>query len=136
MTVRGSCLCGGVAFETTGKPLRVLHCHCSRCRKARGTAHATNLVAPLDGLRFVRGADLVTTFALPGAKHFAHAFCRICGSSVPRLDEGRAIAIVPMGAFDDDPGGRPERHIFVDSRAPWDEISDDLPQSPGAPPPL
>jgi hypothetical protein len=55
---------------------------------------------------------------------------------MPRLDEGRGIAIVLMGAFDDDPGVRPERHIFVDSRAPWDEITDGLPEFAGPPPSL
>jgi hypothetical protein len=33
-----------------------------------------------------------------------------------------------MGAFDDDPGIRPQFHTYVDSRAPWDTITDDLPQ--------
>lgn len=136
MPIRGRCLCGGVAFEMTGTPIRVNHCHCSRCRKARGTANATNLAVPLDGLCFVRGTELLTTFRAPGAKYFAHVFCKVCGSSMPRLDEARAIAIVPMGSFDDDPGVRPERHIFVDSKAPWDDITDDLPRFPGSPPAL
>jgi hypothetical protein len=55
---------------------------------------------------------------------------------MPRFDDSRAIAIIPMGAFDDDPGVRPERHIFVDSRASWDEITDGLPTFPGPPPSL
>ncbi len=133
---RGSCLCGGVAFEATGTPIRVNHCHCSRCRKCRGTGHATNLVLPLDGFRFLKGAELVRTFKLPEAKHFAHAFCDVCGSSVPRIDESRSIVIIPMGSFDDDPGVRPERHIFVGSRPPWDEIHDALPCFEEAPPAL
>jgi hypothetical protein len=33
-----------------------------------------------------------------------------------------------MGAFDDDPGIRPQFHTFVSDRAPWDVITDDLPQ--------
>jgi hypothetical protein len=127
-------LCGSVAFEMTGLPTRVNHCHCSRCRKVRGTANATNLVVALDGVRFVRGTELLTSFKVPDAKYFAHVFCRVCGASMPRLDEARGIAIVPMGSFDDDPGIRPERHIFVDSKAPWHEITDDLPRFPGPPP--
>jgi hypothetical protein len=38
-----------------------------------------------------------------------------------------------MGAFDDDPGRRPERHIHVASKADWDTITDELPQFPFAP---
>jgi hypothetical protein len=133
-SIKGSCLCGGVAFEMTGTPVRVLHCHCSRCRKVRGTAHATNMVVPLDGVRFVRGEDLLTAYKAPEAKRFGHVFCRVCGSSMPRFDEALGFAIVPMGSFDDDPGMRPQGHIFVDSKAAWDEIHDDLPRFPGSPP--
>src|ERR1700733_12311050 len=119
MAVKGSCLCGAVAFEMTGTPTRVNHCHCSRCRKARGTANATNLFVPLAGVHYLRGQDQLTFYKPPEAKTFAHVFCKICGASMPRLDESRQIAIVPMGSFDEDPGVRPERHIFVDSRAAW-----------------
>ena len=37
---RGSCLCGEVAFEVEGPFDSFLNCHCSRCRKATGTARA------------------------------------------------------------------------------------------------
>ena len=136
MAISGSCLCGGVAFEMTGRPLRVNHCHCSRCRKVRGTGHATNLLAPLASVRFVRGEDLVVSYQPPDARFFTHAFCRVCGSSMPRIDPSRDLAIIPMGSFDDDPGARPERHIFVESKAAWDDITDGLPTVPGAPPSL
>jgi hypothetical protein len=136
VAIRGSCLCGGVAFEITSTPIIANHCHCSRCRKARGTANATNLVVALDGVRFVRGAELLTAFKPPDAERFTHTFCRVCGSSMPTRYDARAIAVVPMGALDDDPGVKPARHIFVDSKAPWDDLADDLPKFPGAPPPV
>jgi hypothetical protein len=53
------------------------------------------------------------------------------------LDESRGIAIVPMGTLDEDPHISPRANIFVDSKAPWFTITDDLPQSsgpPGSPP--
>jgi outer membrane protein len=53
---------------------------------------------------------------------------------IQRLGKDRGFAVVPMGAFDDDPGVRPERHIYVDSKASWDEITDGLPTFPGPPP--
>lgn len=120
----------------TGTPRGVTHCHCSRCRKVRGTANATNLLLPLDGLRYLRGEELLTKYRLPEAKFFGHWFCRVCGSSMPRFDDARGITIVPMGAFDDDPGARPDRHIHVGSKAPWDAILDDLPQFEAGPPAL
>ena len=131
---RGSCLCGSVAWIVEEKPFIARFCHCSRCRRARGAAHACNMVTRLEGVRFTRGADTVATYKVPEAKFFSQSFCRGCGSPVPRLDEGRKIAIVPMGGLDDDPGIRPSEHIWTESKAPWFEIADELPKHPGPPP--
>ena len=131
---RGSCLCGSVAWVVEEKPFIARFCHCSRCRRARGAAHASNMVTRLEGVRFTRAADMVATYKVPEAKFFSQSFCRGCGSPVPRLDEGRKIAIVPMGGLDDDPGIRPSEHIWTESKAPWFEIADELPQHPGPPP--
>jgi len=120
----------------TGIPRGVTHCHCRRCRKTRGTANATNLFLPLDGLRYLRGEELLVKYSLPEAKYFAHWFCKTCGSTMARFDEARGIAIIPMGAFDDDPVARANRRIHVGSKAPWDTITDDLPQFEAGPPTL
>jgi hypothetical protein len=125
--VRGSCLCSGVAFEMTGPPTTVRYCHCSRCRKARAAAHATNLVAPMEAVRFVRGEERVRIFKLPEARFFSQAFCADCGGKLPRLDPGRGIAIVPLGALDDDPGIRAACQIFVADRAPWVVVDERIP---------
>src|SRR5262249_14289202 len=53
---RGSCLCGAVGYAVEGDPLRCVNCHCSRCRKARAAAFASNLFTTADGPRFTRGA--------------------------------------------------------------------------------
>ena len=34
--IRGSCLCGAVRFEMSGRPSTFSYCHCSRCRKSEG----------------------------------------------------------------------------------------------------
>jgi hypothetical protein len=131
---QGSCLCGGVTFVVEGEPLRVQNCHCQRCRKARGTAHASNLFTTASGVRITSGEDLIDSYKVPEARYYTNVFCRRCGSKLPRFDPDRNIALVPMGTLDGDPGVRPERHIFVDSKASWFDIKDDLPQFPGPPP--
>ena len=124
----GSCACGQVAFEYEGAPLRMLNCHCSRCRKARSAAHTTNVFVPLDKFRFLRGESLVRDFHLPGAKYFGVTFCSACGGDVPRRSVERKLAVIPAGSLDTDPGMRPTAHIFVGSKADWFDITDDLPQ--------
>jgi hypothetical protein len=130
---RGSCLCGNVAYVLTGTVTRCVYCHCGRCRKARSAPFASSLGTALDGVRFTRGEAELSSYKLPDAKHFTHTFCKSCGSSMPRLDQARGIAIVPMGSLDDDPGVRPSAHIFAGSQAPWDTISDELPRYDGYP---
>ncbi|MEP7050269.1 MAG: GFA family protein [Pseudomonadota bacterium] len=134
--VKGSCLCGGIEFEVSDPPSGATHCHCSRCRKTRGTAHATNYMVALDSLRYLRGEELLSKYRLPEAKFYAHWFCSVCGSTMPRFDEARGFAVVPMGAFDEDPISRPNRHIHVASKAAWDVITDGLPQFDAGPPTL
>ena len=53
---------------------------------------------------------------------------------MPRIDRERGYAVVPMGGLDDDPGVRPQAHIFVGSMAPWYTIADDLPKHAEYPP--
>jgi hypothetical protein len=125
---RGSCLCGAVTYVVEGAPLRAWNCHCGRCRRARSAAYASNLFTASDGVRFTRGEDLLASYKVPDAERFTHVFCRQCGSSMPRVDLRMPLAFVPMGSLDDDPGMRPQGHIFTESMAPWYTIADDLPQ--------
>jgi hypothetical protein len=131
---RGSCLCGAVAYVIEGTPFRCWLCHCGRCRRARSAAHASNLFTGADGVRFTRGEDLIEAYKLPEAQRFTQTFCRICGSLTPRVFRDRNLAVIPMGGLDDDPGMRPQAHIFVDSKAPWYTIADDVPQHAEYPP--
>ncbi len=130
---QGSCLCGDVAYQITGEPLRMVNCYCSRCRLGRSADHATNVFYKDSQFTWVRGASQVRDYRVPGAKYFGVAFCERCGSGVPRISVERSLVVVPAGSLDSDPGIRPQMHIFVDSRAPWAAIADDLPRFAAAP---
>jgi hypothetical protein len=80
--------------------------------------------------RLLQGEDLIRVYGK--GEGAVKAFCLRCGSSLFGGDwpDGDQISI-RMGAFDDDPGIRPQFHTFVDDRAPWDEITDGLPQYRG-----
>ncbi|BAM92716.1 hypothetical protein S58_67490 [Bradyrhizobium oligotrophicum S58] len=119
MTFRGSCLCGEVAFEVDGPFDKFLNCHCSRCRKASGTAHSCEVVVKADALRWLQGEDLVTRFDLPRARSFATAFCNRCGSPLPHLTRSGREAIIPAGGFDQPLGAAPDRHVHWATRADW-----------------
>jgi len=124
--IHGSCLCGRVAYQLDGPLQFINHCHCSMCRKAHGAAFGSFLHADAGGFRWVRGRELVESYASsPGN---VRSFCRVCGSSMPVLEDEDSHVIIPAGTLDDDPGLKPKVHIFCASKAPWFEITDELPR--------
>ena len=123
----GSCLCGSVVYEIRGELRQFTHCHCERCRKATGTGHATNIIMTPASVEWTAGESLLSHYKLPEAKRFATVFCRECGSLMPRIAPDNSIAVIPAGTLDEDPGIRPERRIFQDSRADWSCPAEDLP---------
>jgi len=129
--VTGGCLCGGVRFEVRGPFLRAGHCHCSRCRRHSGAAVSTQGRVRREHFHLASGEHLIRTYR-PDMNASVKAFCVACGSSLfgGTWPEGDEISI-RLGCIDGDPGIRPQYHTFVASRAPWDEIHDDLPQHAG-----
>lgn len=127
--LRGSCLCGGVAFEIDGKAGPIGQCHCSKCRKVSGTDGNAVFYAPARSFRWVRGQDLIKQFFVPNGNGLSSSFCETCGSPVPLIDRDGAKYFVPAGLLDDDPGHRGYAvHIFVGSKAPWVVLNDEAPK--------
>lgn len=123
----GSCLCGSIAYEITGEVMHFYHCHCSRCRKATGTGHASNILLKPTGVRWIAGENLLRYYKVPEARRFATNFCSNCGSLMPRVAPDMSLAVLPAGTLDTDPGIRPEARIFSGSRAEWSCEAGDLP---------
>ena len=127
VSLEGRCLYGAVHYEVSGEPTRFHHCHCSRCRKATGTGHATNLFLQPGTLRWTRGEDRVRSFKVPQAERFANQFCVDCGARLPRLVAGTDQVMIPAGSLDDPVALEPQARIFQDSRAAWSCAGDTLP---------
>jgi hypothetical protein len=131
--VRGSCLCGGIRYEISGKLYDARNCHCSMCRKAQGAAFRSRATVRSADFHLLSGGDLLTFFQSSPGNH--RGFCRVCGSPiVSKFDAHPSILGLPLGPLDDDPGVRPQMHVHVASKAPWFAITDDLPQFPEGPP--
>ena len=131
----GSCLCGAVKYEVAGEAKRFYHCHCSRCRKASGTGHASNLFLQPGALKWLSGAEHIRAFKVPEAKRFTTQFCEICGGRLPRQPQNTDTVIIPAGSLDEDAPIVPQARIFVESRASWSCTGEELPIYPGTPPP-
>ncbi|WP_420429744.1 GFA family protein [Algiphilus sp.] len=123
----GGCLCGAVRFEVSGAFEGFFLCHCSHCRKGSGSSHAANLFSADAELRWLSGEPQVAVYHFPETRH-VRSFCTVCGSALPTLQMNGALGVVPAGSLDTDVPVRPQGHIFMDSRANWDEQLETLPQ--------
>jgi hypothetical protein len=82
-------------------------------------------------LRFLQGEELVQSFRPPDG--WAKLFCPECGSAL--FSQGQvdpAQMTIRMGAFDSDPGIRPQARYHAATAAVWEPIPDDgLPRHDG-----
>lgn len=95
--VAGSCLCGAVRFEIAPPSTAFRYCHCTRCRKVTGAAHAANLFVPAAQFKWIAGETQARRYDLPGAKRFAVSFCTQCGTRVPHKVTGTENMLIPAG---------------------------------------
>lgn len=120
----GSCYCGAVTFEITGKIRSVVYCHCGQCRKMSGPFMAATS-APNE--RFTLTKDEGLTW-FPSSSEAERGFCGSCGSPLFwRETEADRISIC-VGALDNPDVLAEAGHIFVADKPGWYDLHDGLPQ--------
>jgi hypothetical protein len=122
----GECECGAVRYEVPDEFRYAANCHCSRCRAATGSAFKAFAGIEREKLRVTEGEDGLLVF---GEVDLNHTRCVTCGSLLFSVVRDGAYVHVALGSLVDEPSIRPAEHIFVGSKAPWFEITDDLPQN-------
>ena len=121
----GSCECGAVRYSVADEFLYASNCHCSRCRAATGSAFKPFAGIERDKLELTEGgAGLLVV----GDDDLNDTRCARCGSLLFSIVRDGEYVHVARGSLADPPSLRPTKHIFVGSKAPWFEITDDLPQ--------
>jgi len=120
----GHCLCGAVGFEVSEPFVTVTVCHCTTCKKLSGGAGTVNGRVATTAVRVVEGAEHVRTYQ--PAEGSAKTFCVVCGSNLfgAGWPESESSS-VRLSALDEPYEGKPDRHIFVRSVAPWELLPDD-----------
>ncbi|MGE0094758.1 MAG: GFA family protein [Alphaproteobacteria bacterium] len=124
-SLAGSCYCGAVRYTVADEFRYAANCHCSGCRRATGGAFKPFAGIEHDKLCVTQGAERLMTYG-DEMGHDAH--CQVCGSLLYSVVRSGAFVHVAMGTLVDAPSVRPDKHIFVGSKAPWFTITDDLPQ--------
>jgi hypothetical protein len=122
----GACECGAVRYQVPDEFLYAANCHCSRCRAGTGSAFKPFAGIEREKLELTDGRDSLLVF---GDDDLNHTRCGVCGSLLFSVVRDGAYVHVAMGSLVDAPSIRPSEHIFVGSKAPWFEITDDLPQN-------
>ncbi len=121
----GGCLCGAVRYEIEGEPTRVLHCHCSMCRKAAGAPMVTFVGCAAEQLTYTKGAPTV----FRSSAHAARGFCKDCGSALTFAFDAHPEGISVTAGTLDDPGAVvPSLHVHEADRIGWLQIEDGLPR--------
>ena len=127
MLLLGGCRCGAVRYRVADEFLYAWNCHCSRCRAATGSAFKSLAGIEREKLEIVEGADELLVVG-EDVEVLNDTRCARCGSFLFSVVRGGDYVHVGMGSLIDVPTIRPQAHIFVGSKAPWFEITDDLPQ--------
>jgi hypothetical protein len=117
----GKCQCAAVRYAVADEFVYAANCHCSRCRAATGSAFKAFAGIEVEKFEVTQGPGEVAVFG-------ADRRCTACGSLLFSVVRNDAWVHVAMGTLVDVPSIRPTEHIMVGSKAPWFEITDDLPQ--------
>ena len=124
----GKCYCGSVEYAVADEFRYAANCHCSNCRAATGSAFKPFAGIEREKLGITKGKDELLVI---GEEDANDTRCRLCGSFLFSVVRDGEFVHVAMGSLVDAPSIRPTEHIFVGSKAPWFEITDDLPQFDG-----
>lgn len=117
----GSCLCGAVSFRAKVGDGGIQACHCRQCQRWTGGGPLLSVrVTDLD----IDGGERVAAFHASGWGE--RAVCGTCGSTLYWRMQGKPVAFLAVGLFDDQSGLTVTEEIFVDHRPDW------LPAWPGA----
>jgi hypothetical protein len=125
----GSCLCKSVRYQVTGPLGDFGYCHCTSCRKASGSAHAANAPVDRSNFQLLGGAETLREYESSAGKW--RAFCSRCGSPIyAYVAASRDVLRLRLGSLDTPFTASPKAHTFVSDKAPWEPITDTLPQFP------
>ena len=131
--ITGRCECGSVQYQVDGEINDFSHCHCSQCRRLHGAAFASFGGVMRSEFSYLSGQQDLASYA--SSESHARVFCKNCGSNIlVELESEPDALYVAMGSMEGNPACPPGYHIYVGSKAPWHEITDELPRYETEPP--
>ena len=95
LSMRASCLCGGIQFKTKGYHRNIQNCHCIQCMKThRHYAAYTNIEE--QNIKFIKKRTLIW---FRSSKRSKRGFCSKCGASILFKALGKKDIHIAAGMF-------------------------------------
>jgi len=127
----GRCLCGAVAYELAGELPPLVNCHCQFCRRAHGAAFVTIGWVRESSFKFVSGEEGVVRYSQSTG---FRCFCGRCGTRLfSGQENGGGFISLVVATLDVEPSRGPVMHLNLESKAPWYEVCDGLPEYQAVP---
>ena len=118
MKYEGSCHCGQVTFKTDLKPMLILQCNCTSCRRFTGSVR----IACNYSSEEVEWSGAVSEYVYQGGSGgniYTH-HCPNCHSyAYATLDYLEGVTSIPLGMFNDPQGMAPTIEIWTDTKLAW-----------------
>ena len=124
MAYEGGCFCRNVRYRVDSKPLRVMHCHCSICRRVSAAPVVTWITFPTKDLVWTQGKPSKLKSTPEASRHF----CSDCGSHMVFEVDGAKELDITLASLDEHDDIEVGYHIFNDTRVKWLKLSDGLPE--------
>jgi hypothetical protein len=121
----GSCACGTITYRFSKRPLAVLNCHCSLCRKTNGSAFSTYVSVRESSFTITQGEEDLQRFAI--SENVAKHFCSRCGT--PLFNQNQrypGLCIIHYGSLERPEQLDPTTNIYYADKCPWVAALDQL----------
>jgi hypothetical protein len=128
---RGGCACGGVRYECSAMPLRMLNCHCRDCQVASGSAYSPTVIMARSAVKITAGETTLYERVAESGNIAKREFCSRCGTPLfASSSAGPAYIGIRAASLDDPTWFRPEADVWVSSAQPWDCLNPSIPSFP------
>ncbi|WP_409526311.1 GFA family protein [Nitrincola sp. MINF-07-Sa-05] len=115
--MKGSCLCGALAYEVSTLDKPIMFCHCKTCRKAHAAPFVPTAGVLRENFRWLQGEEMLSSFESSPGK--IRHFCSVCGTHLVAERPNLPHVIIRAATLDDSPGVKPEAHIWASHDVEW-----------------
>ena len=122
LSLKASCLCGGIQFRTQGHHRYVSNCHCIQCMKTHGH-HAAYTNVLEQNVKFFNKETLKW---FKSSKKAKRGFCKKCGASIFFKIIGSDNIAIAAGMFNGPTKLKTKMNIFVKGKLDYYKLDNRL----------